>query len=142
MCSDILQIRQIWLIPISYCNFRLGYFRDVWDVYFRGHLREHAKSAKNNESCIEGGQRVRHANQDSVPEIIDVCDLKMVMLIIAWDDKNWTFQYIPYLTFTKYLTISIILPVAVTVEGVIGGEEDMCAIGNTERVEYLSKGYL
>ena len=31
---------------------------------------------------------------------------------------------------------------AVTVEGVIGGEEDMCAIGNTERVEYLSTGYL
>ena len=43
--------------------------------YFRDHLREHAKSAKNNESCIEGGQRVRHSNQDSVPEIIDVCDL-------------------------------------------------------------------
>ena len=61
-------------------------------MYFRAHLREHAKSAKNNESCIEGGQRVRHANQDSVPEIIDVCDLKMVMLILAWDvnqdDKN------------------------------------------------------
>ena len=31
---------------------------------------------------------------------------------------------------------------AVTVEGVVGGEEDMCAIGNTERVEYLSTGYL
>ena len=109
-------------------------------MYFRGHLREHAKSAKNNESCIEGGQRVRHSNQDSVPEIIDVCDLNMAM-VIRRRIKTEHFN-IPYLTFIKYLTISIILPVAVTVEGVIGGEEDMCAIGNTERVEYLSTGYL
>ena len=49
--------------------------------YFRDHLRKHAKSAKNNESCIEGSQRVRHSDQDSVPEIIDVCDLKMAMAI-------------------------------------------------------------
>ena len=117
--------------------------------YFRDHLRKHAKSAKNNESCIEGGQRVRHSNQDSVPEIIDVCDLKMAILIILLMlgmiirkmIKTEHFN-IPYLTYTKYLTILIILPVAVTVEGVVGGEEDMCAIGNTERVEYLSTGYL
>ena len=110
--------------------------------YFRDHLREHAKSAKNNESCIEGGQRVRHSNQDSVPEIIDVCDLKMAMAIgrmIKSEHFNISTQY---LSFTKYLTILIILPVAVTVEGVVGGKEDMCAIGNTERVEYLSTGYL
>ena len=109
-------------------------------MYFRDHLGEHAKSAKNNESCIEGGQRVRHANQDSVPEIKDVCDLNMAMAIrrrIKTEHFNFS-----YLTFIKYLTILIILPVAVTVEGIIGREEDMCAIGNTERVEYLSKGYL
>ena len=109
-------------------------------MYFRAHLREHTKSAKHNESCIEGGQRVRHADHDSVPEIKDVCDLNMA-IAIRKRIKTEHFNF-PYLTFIKYLTISIILPVAVTVEGIIGREEDMCAIGNTERVEYLSAGYL
>ena len=67
--------------------------------------------------------------------------LLMLGMIIRKMIKTEHFN-IPYLTYTKYLTILIILPVAVTVEGVIGGEEDMCAIGNTERVEYLSTGYL